>query len=88
MMQLFKLYEDKGKAYYYRELFERDDATFVKNTLEEDTENIAKFLNLDITPARIKLLANQRRSYKPKKKDEVLLSNIKEALTKIQEIEQ
>lgn len=86
MMQLFKLYEDKGKAYYYRELFERDDATFVKNTLEEDTENIAKFLNLDITPARIKLLANQRRSYKPKKKDEVLLSNIKEALTKIQEM--
>lgn len=86
MMQLFKLYEDKGKAYYYKQLFSKDDQTFVKNTLEEDTESIAKFLGLDITAARIKLLANQKRSYKPKKKDEVLLLNLKDALTKVQEM--
>ena len=73
MMQLFKLYEDKGKAYYYKQLFSKYDQTFVKNTLEEDTESIAKFLGLDITAARIKLLANQKRSYKSKNKDEVLL---------------
>ena len=85
MMQLFDLYEQKGKAFYYKDVFQSDDITMVRQTLESDVMGIGEFLELDITPTRLRLLADQKRQYVPKNKDETLLLNIKEALEKIQE---
>lgn len=84
MMQLFGLYENKGRSFYYKELFEKDDLVMAKQTLEEDITNIAIFLDLDITANRLKLLSNTKKDYVAKKKDEHFILNIKDALTKIQ----
>lgn len=84
MMQLFDLYESKGKAFYYREFFERDDEVMAKQTLEDDVMAIGEFLELKITPARLKQLASTKRDYVPRNKDEIFLLNIKEALYRIQ----
>ena len=84
MMQLFNLYEQKGKAFYYKDVFASDDLIIVRQTLENDLIAIGTFLELDITQPRLKLLADQRREYVPKNKEETLLLNIKEALELIQ----
>lgn len=86
MMQLFNLYEQKGKAFYYKDVFSSDDLTMVRQTLENDVIAIGSFLELNITQPRLKLLANQRREYVAKNKEEKLLLNIKEALELIQEL--
>lgn len=84
MMQLFRLYENKGRAHYYREFFERDDETMAKQTLEDDVKAMGEFLDLNITDNRLKLLSCTKRDYSAKNKDETFLLNIKEAFEKIQ----
>jgi Fic family protein len=84
MMQLFELYENKGRSFYYKELFERDDQIMARQTLEEDIHAIGQYLELKITANRLKLLSKVRRNYVPKNKDEIFLLNIKNVLTKIQ----
>lgn len=84
MMKLFKLYENKGRATYYKEFFERDDEVMAKHTIEDDTIALGEFFELNITPTRLKLLADFKKDYIPKNNDEKLLLNIKEALLKIQ----
>src|SRR5690554_3567646 len=84
MMKLFKLYENKGRAFYYKEFFERDDEIMARQTIEDDTIALGEFLNLNITKTRLKLLADFKKDYVPKNNDEKLLLNIKEALQKIQ----
>ncbi len=84
MIQLFQLYENRGRSYYYKEVFERDDAVMARQTLEEDILSFGKFLELDITQTRMNLLSNTRKDYVPRKKDEKLLVNIKTAFKKIQ----
>lgn len=84
MIQLLNFYEDKGRSYYYKEVFERDDQIMARQTLEEDILSFSKYLNLDITPSRMQLLANSKKSYVPRKKDEKLMINIKSVFNKIQ----
>ncbi|MGI6359892.1 MAG: hypothetical protein ACOX02_02460 [Acholeplasmatales bacterium] len=83
-MQLFNLYYQKGKAYYYKDIFSSDEVKVVKQTLEQDVIAIGEILELKITKPRLKLLASQRREYVPKNQDERLLLNIKDALERIQ----
>ncbi|MFA6678754.1 MAG: hypothetical protein WCS22_04375 [Acholeplasmataceae bacterium] len=85
MMKLFKLYENKGRASYYKEFFERDDEVMAKQTIEDDTIALGEIFELNITPTRLRLLADFKKDYVPKNNDEKFLLNIKEALMKIQE---
>ncbi|MDY0277667.1 MAG: hypothetical protein RBQ97_06250 [Acholeplasma sp.] len=82
LMLLLDLYESKGKTFYYDDLFKKDIDAFLKKSLEEDIYEIAKYLNLDLTDARINLCA--KRDFVPKNKDEQLLFNIKKVLYRIQ----
>lgn len=84
MIQLFNLYYQKGKAYYYKDIFSSDEIKVVKQTLEQDVIAIGEILELKITKPRLKLLASQRREYVAKNQDERLLLNIKDALERIQ----
>lgn len=84
MMKLFKLYENKGRATSYKEFFERDDDVMAKHTIEDNVISLGEFFELNITPTRLKLLADFKKDYIPKNNDEKLLLNIKEALLKIQ----
>lgn len=86
VLQLFKLYESKGQAFYYKDLFTRDDEAMSRNTLELDTQALAYLLELKLTPPRIKLLSDPKKDFVAKNKDESLLKNLKEVLLKIQEL--
>lgn len=86
VIQLFKLYESSGQSYYYKQLFTRDDDVMARNTLETDVNAIAYYLDLNLTPARIKLLKDLKKDYVTKNKDETLLINIKETLSLIQSL--
>ncbi len=84
MLKLFKLYESKGQSFYYKDLFSRDDEVMSRNTLEQDTQALAQYLDLKLTLPRIKLLSDPKKDFAAKNKDEVLLKNLKDILQKIQ----
>jgi len=84
MLKLFKLYESKGQSFYYKDLFSRDDEVMSRNTLEQDTQALAHYLDLKLTQPRIKLLSDPKKDFVAKNKDEILLKNLKEILSKIQ----
>ncbi len=81
MLLLLKLYEYKGKSFYYDDLFSRDFQAFSKKAEEKDVIAIAKYLSLNMTEARIKLFAKKKMSARTK--DEHLLNNIKLALQQL-----
>jgi hypothetical protein len=81
MLLLLKLYEFKGKSYYYDRLFKRDAASFEKKTIEQNLIALAKIFNLKITANKVGLIA--KKEAKHKTKDEALLINIKQALTQL-----
>jgi len=83
MIKLFHLYEEKGRAYNYKELFSKDEHILANQVLETNVQQLAFYLKLDLTDARIKLLSNLKRNYATKNKDEALLKNIKETLKMI-----
>ncbi|MFA5692247.1 MAG: hypothetical protein WC907_01410 [Acholeplasmataceae bacterium] len=82
LISLIKVYENKGKEFYYDKLFKTDEEVLKVKTSEENTFYLGKILNLELTDARLRLLS--RRNNKPKNKDEALLVNIKSALSSIQ----
>ena len=83
VLQLFKLYESKGQSFYYKDLFSRDDEVMSRNTVEQDTEALAYYLELKLTPPRIKLLSDTRKNFVSKNKDETLFKKtLKKVLTK------
>ncbi len=83
MLLLLRLYEFKGKSFYYDDLFSRDEQAFSKKAEEKDIIAIASYLNLSMTEARIKLFAKKKMV--PHTKDEHLLHNIKVALHQLRE---
>lgn len=78
MLRLLTLYEFKGKSFYYDDLFSRDHVAFSKKAEEKDIIAIAKYLDLKMTDAKIKLYA--KKNMTPHTKDEHLLHNVKHAL--------
>ncbi len=82
MLLLLSLYESKGKSFYYDDLFNRDLQAFEKKTMEFNLIFLAKYLQLSMTEARIKLFAKKKMV--PRTKDEHLLANIKIALEQLQ----
>ncbi|MEF3692999.1 MAG: hypothetical protein V3569_02345 [Acholeplasmataceae bacterium] len=81
MMLLLSLYESKGKTFYYDDLFGRDFQAFERKTKEQNVMAIARYLELKMTDARIKLFA--KKQMVPRTKDEHLLHNVKNALEQL-----
>lgn len=82
LLNLLSVYESKGKEFYYDELFSRDKNTFERKTVEDNLYYLGKFLMLDLTDARLKLLA--KKDLLPKNKTEQLYLNMKRALSQMQ----
>ena len=52
VMKLIKLYQFKGKDFYYQNVMSADLESIIKQTVEVDCYEMAKYLNLDITDNR------------------------------------
>lgn len=82
LLLLLKVYEAKGKEFYYDDVFTRDYDVFTRKVIEDNVYYVGKILKLDLTDARLKLLA--RKKMIAKNKTETFLLNIKLALSQIQ----
>ena len=78
VMKLIKLYQYKGKEFYYHNILKADRVYIAKQTIAKDTFFITKLLNLNITENRLRLLINKNSA--PKTNDEKIVANIKKIL--------
>jgi len=83
IMLLLSLYENKGKSFYYDDLFSRDQQIFSRKTQETDLFYIAKIFDIHMTDARIKLFA--KKDMRARTKDEHLFNNIKKAYVQLKQ---
>jgi hypothetical protein len=83
---LLNLYEHKGKAFYYDNLFKRDQEAFFKKTLEENIECVFKMLDFDVTDARLQSFI--KKDLSPKNKTEIRMKNIKSVLIALHEADE
>lgn len=82
LLLLLKVYEAKGKEFYYDELFSKDKDVFTKKAIEKNVFYFAKMLDMPLTDARLKLMSQKK--LVAKNKTETFLINIKDALASIQ----
>ena len=82
VMQLTKLYQFKGKDFYYEDFLKNHLDGIIKNTIEADTLAFTRLLKLNVTDNRFKLLV--RKDSNPKTKDELVVKNLKEVFELIQ----
>ncbi len=82
VMDMIKLYQYKGKDFYYQDILKSDMDYITKETVERETFFMSKILKLDITENRLRLII--KKSSEPKTKDEQLLFNIKEIFSFLQ----
>ena len=82
VMKLIKLYQFKGKDFYYQNVMASDLESIIKETVEIDCYEMVKLLNLDITDNRKKLIILKDST--PKTKDEKTLKNLKNIFQRIQ----
>ncbi len=82
VMKLIKLYQFKGKDFYYQNVMSSDLESIIKETVEIDCYEMVKLLNLDITDNRKKLIILKDST--PKTKDEKTLKNLKNIFQRIQ----
>lgn len=83
VMELTKLYQFKGKDFYYEDFLKNHLDGIIRTTVEKDTLALARILKLDVSDNRLKLLI--RKDSNPKTKDEIVVKNIKEVFDLIQE---
>lgn len=83
VIQLMKLYQFKGKDFYYEDVMEHDLDRVKKDVIERESFYFAKQLDLKISENRTRLIL--RKNAIPKNNDERLLSNIKKVFTLLQE---
>ncbi|MFA7417606.1 MAG: hypothetical protein WCZ19_03600 [Acholeplasma sp.] len=82
LLLLLKVYEAKGKEFYYDELFSKDKDVFTKKAIEKNVFYFAKIMDMPLTDARLRLISQKK--LVAKNKLESLLLNIKDALASIQ----
>lgn len=78
---LLSLYESKGKSFYYDDLFSRDQQAFIKHVTEGNAYHLGKIFEIDMTDARMRLLAKKKMV--AKNKEEHLYLNLKTAITQL-----
>lgn len=79
---LSKVYENKGKDIYYKELIKKDYDQIVKQTIERDTYFLAKLGEVEVSEARMRLII--QKDSKAKNKKEQILTQMKQAITSLQ----
>ena len=82
VMDLTKLYQFKGKDFYYEEVLKQHLNGLVSCTIAKDVYFFSKILGLDVNDNRMKLLV--KKDSNPKTKDEHVVKNLKEIFTLIQ----
>ncbi len=82
VMDLTKLYQYKGKDFYYADVLKNNLSGIIRITVEKDCTYTAKYLNLSITENRMRLIL--KKDATPKTKDEKILANLKSVFTLIQ----
>lgn len=75
---LLKLYEYRGKEFYYREVLSQEFKTILEHQIEKDAFFIGKIFDLKLTDNRMRLLIEK--DLDPKNKEEVFIKNIKKTL--------
>ena len=81
--KLSRLYTFKGKDFYYEDVLKNYMPGIIKETIEKDTINCAKLLNLTVSDNRVRLIV--KKDAEPKTKEEKILANLKQVFTIIQE---
>ncbi len=82
VMDLTKLYQFKGKDFYYEDFLKNHLDGIIKTTVEADTLAFSKMLKLNVTDNRFKLLV--KKDSNPKTLDEAVVKNLKEVFDLIQ----
>lgn len=83
VISLTKLYQFKGKDFYYEDVLKNYMDLIIKTTIENEAINFAKLLNLNVTENRIKLVV--KKNSEPKTKDEKILKNLKKVFKIVQD---
>ncbi len=76
LMNLLKLYEYKGKDYFYENVLKGNLSQIIRQTIERDSFYLSKIMGLNITNARLKLII--KKDSTPKNNDEKILQNVKQ----------
>lgn len=82
VMKLIKLYQFKGKEFYYADVMKSDIESIIRQTIENECYQIVKLLNLKLTENRQNLII--RKNAVPKNSEEQLLANFKLVFSNIQ----
>ena len=77
VMNMIKMYQFKGKEFYYKEIFEDDLESISHQTIEKETIYLSKLFGIELSDQRRKLLL--KKYAVSKNKDETLFLNIKYA---------
>lgn len=83
VMDMIKLYQFKGKDFFYEDVMRSDMDYIIKQTCEKETFYLNRKLNLSISENRVRLII--KKDANPKTKDEQLLSNLKAMFKTIQD---
>lgn len=78
VMDMIKLYQYKGKDFYYQDILKSDLDYIIKETVEKELFFLSKLLKLNISENRLRLII--KKASEPKTKEEQLLYNLKEIL--------
>ncbi len=82
VMDLTKLYQFKGKDFFYEDFLKNHIDGIIRTTIETDTLYFSKILNLNVSENRFKLLI--KKDSTPKTKDEIVVKNLKTVFELIQ----
>ena len=83
VISLTKLYQYKGKDFYYEDVLKNYIDAIIKNTIEKDALYVSRILKLNISESRTRLIL--KKNSDPKTKDERILSNLKNVFKIIQD---
>lgn len=82
VMKLTRLYEFKGKDFYYASVMKSDLESIIKQTIEKECFQLVKYLKLDISENRQNLII--RKNNVPKNNTEKLVVNFKRIISGVQ----
>lgn len=83
VMNMIKIYQYKGKEFYYKEVFEDDLDSISHQTIEKETIYLSQIYGINLSDQRKKLLL--KKDAVAKNKDEILFLNIKNAFYRLHE---
>lgn len=83
LMDLIKLYQYRGKDFFYEDVMRSNMDYIIKQTVEREAYFLSKRLHLEITDNRTRLII--KKDANPKTKDEQILSNLKEVFKILQD---